>query len=289
VLQTLEGVHQLRDGDYICTGPKGEKWNVERSIFESTYEPAMARRATAPQPQPVEAAGSAVQAEDLQWHKEALAAARGKLDSVWKGIEEAVEKYSGAPCKGEPFDRLDELLVRLSATDPAEPVGAEPFMWVNPEQIQRARLTEYAESVEAAGTSVKFGHFTMPLYAEPVVPAVGGALVAKAEQSLIDALKDIRDEALRGNYDNIYSMAVDALAAPTESAAAPADQNALRMAFLHSTNKDADGYEYGVAKVKFSPSGQIESFLWALSDHSDIDAAIRATPQPTTQAEGKCE
>jgi hypothetical protein len=39
VLQTLEGVHQLRDGDYICTGPKGEKWNVERSIFESTYEP----------------------------------------------------------------------------------------------------------------------------------------------------------------------------------------------------------------------------------------------------------
>lgn len=47
-----------------------------------------------------------------------------------------------------------------------------------------------------------------------------------------------------------------------------------RMTFLHSINKDADGYEYGIAKVKFSPSGQIESFLWSLSDNSDLDAAI---------------
>jgi hypothetical protein len=38
VLQTLEGQHTLRNGDYICTGPAGEKWNVERSIFEATYE-----------------------------------------------------------------------------------------------------------------------------------------------------------------------------------------------------------------------------------------------------------
>lgn len=37
-LNTLEGKHYLRDGDYICTGPKGEKWNVERAIFEATYE-----------------------------------------------------------------------------------------------------------------------------------------------------------------------------------------------------------------------------------------------------------
>lgn len=39
VLETLEGRHVLRDGDYICTGPSGEKWNVERAIFEATYEP----------------------------------------------------------------------------------------------------------------------------------------------------------------------------------------------------------------------------------------------------------
>lgn len=38
VLNTLEGQYMLRDGDYICTGPKGEQWNVEKSIFEATYE-----------------------------------------------------------------------------------------------------------------------------------------------------------------------------------------------------------------------------------------------------------
>lgn len=39
VLDTLEGRHSLRPGDYICTGPAGERWNVEQSIFEATYEP----------------------------------------------------------------------------------------------------------------------------------------------------------------------------------------------------------------------------------------------------------
>ena len=48
--------------------------------------------------------------DDLQWHKDALAAVRGKLDSVWQGVRDAVEKYTGKPCEGEPFDRLDELL-----------------------------------------------------------------------------------------------------------------------------------------------------------------------------------
>lgn len=47
-----------------------------------------------------------------------------------------------------------------------------------------------------------------------------------------------------------------------------------RIAFLHSTNKDADGYEFGIAKVKFDAAGKIESFLWGLGDNSDLDAAI---------------
>ena len=38
MLKTLEGDHILRNGDYICTGPAGEKWNVAREIFEATYE-----------------------------------------------------------------------------------------------------------------------------------------------------------------------------------------------------------------------------------------------------------
>lgn len=39
-ISTLEGMHELRDGDYVCTGPDGEQWNVKREIFEATYEPA---------------------------------------------------------------------------------------------------------------------------------------------------------------------------------------------------------------------------------------------------------
>jgi hypothetical protein len=57
--------------------------------------------------------------EDLAWHKAAHDAVGGKLKAVWQGIRDAVEKYSGKPCEGEPFDRLDELLSAL-ATQPAE-------------------------------------------------------------------------------------------------------------------------------------------------------------------------
>lgn len=37
-IETLEGPHQVREGDYICFGVADEIWNVERSIFEKTYE-----------------------------------------------------------------------------------------------------------------------------------------------------------------------------------------------------------------------------------------------------------
>jgi hypothetical protein len=54
------------------------------------------------------------------------------------------------------------------------------------------------------------------------------------------------------------------------------DQNAKRLAFLHSVNVDSDGFEYGVAKVKFSPDGSLEQCYWTCSDHSDIDAIIES-------------
>jgi hypothetical protein len=38
ILNTKEGTHYLRHGDYVCTGPAGEKWNVLKEIFEATYE-----------------------------------------------------------------------------------------------------------------------------------------------------------------------------------------------------------------------------------------------------------
>lgn len=55
-----------------------------------------------------------------------------------------------------------------------------------------------------------------------------------------------------------------------------------RLAFLHSTNKDADGWEYFVARVRWV-DGKPE-LLWALSDHSDIDAAMAAS---TTTEKGQ--
>jgi hypothetical protein len=50
--------------------------------------------------------------DDLEWHKEALKRHVAKLRSVWEGLRQAVEKYAGQPCEGEPFDRLHELLAR---------------------------------------------------------------------------------------------------------------------------------------------------------------------------------
>jgi len=45
-----------------------------------------------------------------------------------------------------------------------------------------------------------------------------------------------------------------------------------RFEFLHSTNRDASGWEWGVARVRRAEDGRIE-YLWGASDHSDIDAA----------------
>ena len=38
IVASLEGNHHAKDGDYICTGIKGEKWVVDKEIFEATYE-----------------------------------------------------------------------------------------------------------------------------------------------------------------------------------------------------------------------------------------------------------
>jgi len=54
--------------------------------------------------------------------KEALAAVSGKLAAVWQGVRDAVAKYSGKPCEGEPFDRLDELLAAQQAAAPGAPI-----------------------------------------------------------------------------------------------------------------------------------------------------------------------
>ena len=44
-----------------------------------------------------------------------------------------------------------------------------------------------------------------------------------------------------------------------------------RLDWLHSANKDSNGYEYGVCKVKFDADGKVVDFSWTLADHSNID------------------
>lgn len=56
-------------------------------------------------------------ADDLAWNKKALKRHRDKLEAVWEGIREAVQKYTGKPCEGEPFERLDELLRAQHSAD----------------------------------------------------------------------------------------------------------------------------------------------------------------------------
>ncbi len=36
-IKTLEGIMHANPGDWILTGPKGERWPVRKDIFELTY------------------------------------------------------------------------------------------------------------------------------------------------------------------------------------------------------------------------------------------------------------
>lgn len=54
-----------------------------------------------------------------------------------------------------------------------------------------------------------------------------------------------------------------------------------RMDWLHAgggeDDRDAEGYEWGVARVKFNAHGQPASVLWTSSDHHDLDAEMERT------------
>lgn len=57
-----------------------------------------------------------------------------------------------------------------------------------------------------------------------------------------------------------------------ESELAKLREDSERLAWLHKFNKDSEGYEYGVCRVKYDQYGKLVSCLWTASDHSDIDA-----------------
>ena len=44
-IKTLEGWHEISEGDYIITGIKGERYPCKPDIFELTYEPVEEDRA----------------------------------------------------------------------------------------------------------------------------------------------------------------------------------------------------------------------------------------------------
>jgi len=45
-IHTLEGMHEVRDRDYIIRGVKGEYYPCKPDIFEMTYEPVEERKET---------------------------------------------------------------------------------------------------------------------------------------------------------------------------------------------------------------------------------------------------
>jgi hypothetical protein len=59
-----------------------------------------------------------------------------------------------------------------------------------------------------------------------------------------------------------------------------AHKDSLRLKWLHTCNvpgqavQDAEGWEWGVAKLKFDKHGQMLDAQWGLSDSSDIDALM---------------
>ncbi|MBF0098697.1 MAG: hypothetical protein HQM05_15335 [Magnetococcales bacterium] len=61
-----------------------------------------------------------------------------------------------------------------------------------------------------------------------------------------------------------------------------------RMDWLHTggADRDAEGYEWGVARVKFNAHGQPVSVLWTDSDHRDLDAEMERTKSQNKEVEG---
>jgi hypothetical protein len=102
--------------------------------------------------------------------------------------------------------------------------------------------------------------------------------VQRASAKRTIAERDAEIESLKERNSEWSAMAAEeqARAEAAERRAAEAEKDAERLRWLHNnTYKDTEGYEYGVAKIKFE-NGQPVSVLWTYSDHRDVDAAIDA-------------
>ncbi len=71
---------------------------------------------------------------------------------------------------------------------------------------------------------------------------------------------------------------IDAQFSAYAATAKDAEKNGARLAWLHTGgDRDAEGYEWGIYRVKWSQHGQPVDVRATLSDFSDLDAAMSAT------------
>jgi len=129
VLDTLEGTHTLRGGDYICTGPAGERWNVACEIFEATYELATEARATASEARAESLSKDLVDMTDEAngWEIRALrseARAARLEEAVTEAIDLLMERTHGNPARSAGHNARLCLQSALS-TQPTKPEGEE--------------------------------------------------------------------------------------------------------------------------------------------------------------------
>ena len=99
---------------------------------------------------------------------------------------------------------------------------------------------------------------------------------AAAILSLLDELQTMREErtAWRVTAENAEKDRDDA-DSMSKALAAVCAKNDARWKFLHTINKDAEGFEWAVMRVKWE-NGRISEALHTNSDMSDMDAAIDA-------------
>jgi len=94
-----------------------------------------------------------------------------------------------------------------------------------------------------------------------------------------DAIHDAEADGYANGSGDEFQMSIKAHDELTalRTALKRAEKYKERLDWLHtctSNDKDPEGYEWGVARLKFNEHGQLVSALWTNSDHSDLDAEM---------------
>lgn len=204
----------------------------------------------------------------------------------------ATKPASTAPATGsirsKEFDILLDTYVNASM-DHQEDRGS----WDDAHAAHNALIAHIDARQSVAAPSVSWDYATMGLPNEEVaelwrasghsgvVPFSFANRIQERLHSAHGKASDAEDELARikrlaacGTVDSFMALPDDDKRYWFAMAWQESDMRKLaeeRLHFLHSTNTDAEGWEWGVARVR-NVDGRVE-YLWGLSDHSDIDAA----------------